>query len=155
MATRSMIWVKIRPEDFGKTMICDVDRLHGGLMEFNYPLEEYTIPTPKEDGHGNLWLGAYCHWDGYPSGVGAELKENYNTYEDILNLILLGQLSYICGNVCAYHNWRDEEHKIAVDKNDLPKGSDYIDYTYYFENGEWTFTQWNYNNRVNLYDVYE
>ena len=150
MATRSMIWVKIRPEDFGKTMICDVNRLHGGLMEFNYPLQEYTIPTIKEDDHGNLWLGAYCHHDGYLDGVGAELKEHYNTYEDILNLILLGQLSYICDNVCAYHNWRDEEHKIAVDKNDLPKGSYFIDYTYYFDGGEWTYTQWNYNNRVIL-----
>ena len=114
-------------------------------MDNNYPCQEYTIPTPKEDDHGNLWLGAYCHWDGYPEGVGAELKGHYNTYEDILNLILLGQLSYICDSVCAYHNRRNEEHRIAVDKNDLPKGSDYIDYTYYFENGEWTYTQWDYN----------
>lgn len=150
MATRSMIWVNIRPEDFGKTMICNTGRLHGGLIDDNYPCQEYTIPTPKEDDHGNLWLGVYCHWDGYPEGVGAELKEHYNTYEAALNLILLGQLSYICGEVCAYHNWRNEEHRISVDKNDLPKGSDYIDYTYYLEDGNWTFTQWSYNNRVDL-----
>lgn len=150
MATCSMIWVKIRPEDFGKTMICDVNRLHGGLIDNNYPCQEYTIPTIKEDDHGNLWLGAYCHHDGHLDGVGAELKEYYNTYEAALNLILLGQMSCICGEVCAYHNWRNEEHHIAVDKNDLPKGGKYINYTYYFEDDNWTFTQWKYNNRVDL-----
>lgn len=150
MATRSMIWVKIHPADFGRTMICNTELLHGGLVDCNYPCQEYTIPTPKEDDHGNLWLGVYCHWDGYPDGVGAELKKHYDTYEKALNLILLGQLSCICGEVCAYHNWRNEEHRIAVDKNDLPRGSDCIDYTYYLEDGSWTFTQWNYNNRVDL-----
>ena len=102
MATRSMIWVKIRPEDFGKTMMADTDKLP--MLNFNYPCEEYTIPTPKEDDHGNLWLGIYCHWDGYPDGVGAELKENYSTYEDILNLILLGDCSCIVEDVISYHN---------------------------------------------------
>ena len=24
----------------------------------------------------------YCHWDGYPEGVGAALQANFNTYED-------------------------------------------------------------------------
>lgn len=35
----------------------------------------------------------YCHWDGYPSWVGAILKKYYNTEEKVKNLIELGSIS--------------------------------------------------------------
>ena len=145
MATRSMIWVKINSEDFGKTMMTDTSKLP--MLDFNYPCVEYTIPIPKE---GNeLWLGIYCHWDGYPEGVGAKLLQSYNTYETILNLVLLGDCSSIVNDVISYHNWRNEDHNIRVEYGH-PKGNTGIDYTYYFDNGKWSYSEWNFNNKVIL-----
>jgi hypothetical protein len=35
----------------------------------------------------------YCHWDGYPAGVGAGLSQNYNSKEQAEELIALGGFS--------------------------------------------------------------
>jgi hypothetical protein len=35
----------------------------------------------------------YCHWDGYPDGVGAGLRQNYNSKEQAEQLIALGGFS--------------------------------------------------------------
>ena len=35
----------------------------------------------------------YCHWDGYPEGVGATLKEHYTDPEKVAALIALGDIS--------------------------------------------------------------
>jgi len=35
----------------------------------------------------------YCHWDGYPSGVGQKLMENYTSPSVINELMELGDLS--------------------------------------------------------------
>ena len=39
-------------------------------------------------------LSAYSHWDGYPSGVGKILKEHYNSYDKITELIDGGDMSH-------------------------------------------------------------
>jgi hypothetical protein len=35
----------------------------------------------------------YCHWDGYPEGVGTGLSQNYNSKEQAEALIALGGFS--------------------------------------------------------------
>lgn len=35
----------------------------------------------------------YCHWDGYPKGVGSTLVEHYNDREKVESLIGLGDIS--------------------------------------------------------------
>ena len=37
--------------------------------------------------------GIYCHFDGYPKGVGATLRESYTTAEAVSALIDLGDMS--------------------------------------------------------------
>lgn len=37
----------------------------------------------------------YCHFDGYPSGVGATLLESYQDIEKVRKLIALGDISYL------------------------------------------------------------
>ena len=74
-----------------------------------------------------LYKGIYCHWDGYPDGVGKTLKENFNSEEQALAIIALGDCSKICncvrvnpigehsyktpeeGTIVAYHRDRGEE----------------------------------------------
>jgi hypothetical protein len=39
------------------------------------------------------FVGIYCHWDGYPEGVGATLREHYTDDQKITTLMRLGALS--------------------------------------------------------------
>ncbi len=49
-----------------------------------------TIGIKSEDG---TIKAIYCHWDGYPAGVGAGLRQNYNSKEQAEALINLGGFS--------------------------------------------------------------
>jgi len=42
---------------------------------------------------GNSVKYIYCHFDGYPSGVGVTLNEHYTDTNKIMNLISLGDIS--------------------------------------------------------------
>lgn len=56
----------------------------------------------------------YCHHDGYPSGVGAILKEFYPRKADVERLFTLGDLSSLgetLDTCCAYHRDRGEQLK--------------------------------------------
>ena len=92
MSTRSCIIVKIKKEDLGKVMKFNESLVRG--------LESWEKNESKEGYFPEItlkyqYLSVYCHWDGYLEGVGAELKEHYNTYEKALNLVLGGSISSI------------------------------------------------------------
>lgn len=56
-------------------------------------------------------LNIYCHSDGYLSGVGLTLFQNYPKTQDALRLVRLGDLSYLGDQVsdtCAYKRDRNE-----------------------------------------------
>lgn len=57
--------------------------------------------------------GVYCHWDGYPEGVGKTLTTHYNTPELVEELLKLGSLSSLGSTITdpetvAYHRDRGE-----------------------------------------------
>ena len=88
----------------------------------------------------------YCHWDGYPEGVGTTLK-NYYSDRDLLNeLIDLGDISSLDSTInetVAYHRDRGEELNPArIDKSLEAFGkSDFEEwgYVYTLENKWKTF----------------
>lgn len=43
----------------------------------------------------NTIVGVYCHYDGYPSGVGATLSTHYATDERVTALLNLGSISQL------------------------------------------------------------
>lgn len=43
----------------------------------------------------NTIVGVYCHFDGYPSGVGATLSTHYTTDERVTALLNLGSISQL------------------------------------------------------------
>lgn len=47
----------------------------------------------------------YCHFDGYPSGVGATLVEHYQSPEKVRQLIGLGDLSYVAPEIGEKHDF--------------------------------------------------
>lgn len=131
MSTNSRIWVKIKPLDFGRKISTNEDLLKNKIVSNNYPgFTEFQIPqNPIND---ILYLGIYCHSDGYIDGVGKELLEKFNTYDEALNLISLGDCSTIVEYLRPYKNLNNEEHKIDFQMGCLPELSRY-GYTYIFD----------------------
>jgi len=99
----------------------------------------------------------YCHSDGYPSHNGRILLENYTNEEKIWELIQLGDISLLGGEigekhdfnnypdnvVTAYHRDRGDDidetkHNSFDTKEDALETCD-NDYTYLFEDGKWFF----------------
>lgn len=98
----------------------------------------------------------YCHFDGYPEGVGQKLMDHYQDREKVEKLIELGAISYLearvepigphsfdepeKGTVVAYHRDRGEEYfEPRVDAS-VPMfvASDVEAFGYIFtEEGEW------------------
>jgi hypothetical protein len=100
----------------------------------------------------------YCHFDGYPKGVGAVLEAYYTDKERVEALLALGDISSLgcklseedacaVGDIAcispevtvAYHRDRGEQlNPCKVDLSlDSFKRSDFGDYAYVFTAGEW------------------
>lgn len=102
----------------------------------------------------NKYHGIYCHWDGYPDGVGKILKTHYQDSDKIHRLIDLGDISILGervepigkhsydtpehGTTVAYHRDRGEDLQFSVGET-IKDVLQYIDYDYYYvwENGSW------------------
>lgn len=53
----------------------------------------------------------YCHWDGYPEGVGATLAEHYTEAKKVCQLLELGNISALrqeIGEVQDFNNPKEE-----------------------------------------------
>lgn len=88
MGTRCNIAILLRPEDRNKTFKTP----WGRAINLN----------------GEKFLTVYCHNDGYPSGVGADLEDDFDggNYEDALDFILCGDRSTV---YTSYYEWRGEK----------------------------------------------
>ena len=92
-------------------------------------------------------LSVYQHWDGYPEWLGVTLKEKFNTYDEIAELIDGGDISCCDSDSdwnlqkvdlhVQYYNDRGENTEPRLDttvEDYLSKGEEYA---YLFENNEW------------------
>lgn len=126
MATRSNIAIKLRKEDIGKTFTFDPSMMAKAFSN-KFPFEPVKIRGE--------YMVVYHHWDGYPEGVGATLLAEFNDYNSILNLLLMGDLSSINGDeVVSYHGWRNEDTPPSF-TDEYPEVNE--EYLYVFEDGEW------------------
>ena len=111
MSTNSTIIVKVRKNDVGKTMKFSKDKLPCPLEKWNGYRDEANVEN-SESVKLSEYIGIYCHWDGDESGVGVALKDKFNDYDSILNLVLGGFCSSIkCGSVRHFANRKGEEWK--------------------------------------------
>jgi len=104
----------------------------------------------------------YCHWDGYPSGVGKILLENYSDTSKINVLMKLGDLSSLDANPFpssdSNHSWENPEMNVSVaysrDRGDIDTESEthstfeelceycregYVNYLYIWEDFCWYY----------------
>lgn len=100
----------------------------------------------------------YCHWDGYPDGVGATLSIYYKDIEKIKGLISLGDISCLRNEIgkkqdfenpneewtLSYHRDRGEPWKDTkpITHDDLGSllifsNASTAAYLYIYENGKW------------------
>jgi len=82
----------------------------------------------------------YCHYDGYPEGVGKELVEKFNSPVKINDLLSKGDMSSIHSN--EHYKDRGENNVDAiVSANEQAYVKDteqsWGEYAYLFRNGEW------------------
>ena len=86
------------------------------------------------------YLGIYCHFDGYPNGVGKELVSSYNDFSSAFNLILGGDCSFIlAGEIKRYATRKGENWKYIQPRqlDEVKTVSSDSQYLYLFENNHW------------------
>lgn len=137
MSTPSMIFIKVKKEDKGRIINFDKNKLPVKLNDWGFDKTRSKCkPTTIE----NDYLGVYCHWDGYPTGVGERLLKNYSDYESIVNLIAGGDCSCIAENMVRhYANKKGEKWKF-IKPRQIKKIGDiggWFSYTYIFKDGKW------------------
>lgn len=71
------------------------------------------ISIMNDDGSIEL---IYCHWDGYPEGVGQCLVDYYNTEEKARELIALGDISSLERRIAPFAS---ETHTFENPANDV------------------------------------
>ena len=105
---------------------------------------------------------SYCHYDGYPEGVGSTLVQHYNTEDKVKELVSFGDMSYLASEIHpeGEHNFEKPEQGVTVfynrDRGETDvdsvvttmdeylsvQYSSCIDYLYVFIGSNW----WVYNN---------
>lgn len=104
----------------------------------------------------------YCHFDGYPEGVGKFLKTHYNTQELADALVALGDMSYLAEKILpiGIHSYDKPESGVTVfygrdrgedntkprlfkDLSDYRKNFKRQDFNYLFRNNEWECVGYN------------
>lgn len=120
MATRSNIAIILKEEDKAQV-----------FAELNKKLEDAGDRFRYGVDNGNV-LQIYCHWDGYPSGVGQDLLNSFDSYGQALNLILEGDHSTPYE---SYTSKGEDWVSNRPDQRTLPRR--YNDYLYVFKDGNW------------------
>lgn len=139
MGTHSAIILKVRKEDIGKKV-----KFSAKKLPKETPLEDWVDDGKEFSEEVELkgeYIGIYCHWDGYTEGVGNALRNHFNDYDTILNLIVGGFCSAIGEDgVRHYANRNGEEWKwIEPSQGTLDEVKRHIDweYVYIFDNDKW------------------
>ena len=154
MGTRSCIIIKVRREDIGKkrkfsekalpiTLDEWVDINSQGEVYCSQIGKDTTTPVEIKD----QYIGIYCHWDGYPEGVGEALKEKFTDYDSVLNLIVGGWCSFISlDKVRHYANrkgmeWDEIKPNQGKTQKEVLDNYSWLEYAYLFdeERGGWLY----------------
>jgi hypothetical protein len=106
----------------------------------------------KQQSDGTI-RSVYCHWDGYPDGVGKTLVKFYTDEQNVDALIDMGDISSLApeiglrnsfdhrdDNFCVFYTRdRGEELQVDVHENfkEYLKSAYSVDYTYLFVDQKW------------------
>ena len=68
----------------------------------------------------------YCHWDGYPEGVGATLKSHYTDKDSVASLIAKGGISSLGNTLNETEFYTDRGEELEVKK--FETGSEWLEW---------------------------
>ncbi len=134
MSTNGTITLKVKPEDIGKTLQFDINKIPKGFKySSNYLSKVGKVKITKG------YLTVYHHWDSYiEDGLGQRLLEHYNDYDTILNIILGGDISTLVNDeIIQYTAWRDEDWGRCKPEQTDECPMNKQEYGYKFEDGIW------------------
>lgn len=138
MSTRSNVIIKVKSEDIGKTIKFNAKKLPVKLESWG---DEKVRTKCKPVIIEKQYIGIYCHWDGYPSGVGKALVENFTDYDSVLNLVAGGDCSSINQDSVIHYANRDGEDWDfikPVQSDEIKVCGGLTEYAYIFdEDGLW------------------
>jgi hypothetical protein len=102
-----------------------------------------TIGIKLEDG---TVQAIYCHWDGYPAGVGVGLVQNYSSKEQAQALINLGGFSGLMETLeetkaGAYGTPSDSARTFTSEKDWLKNFNSGEEYFYLYTDLGWVYSQ--------------
>lgn len=168
MSTPATITIKIRKEDIGKVMKCNIktlgyrtaqryikscvawqgqkDGVEYAKKSLSYGAEK--LPSVKkmkkdiEEIELSPYMTIYVHWNGYPekNNTGEALLKEFNTYEKALNLILSGNCSVITDGVKPYIGLHETWEEAKPERTDyLPDC--YMKFQYIFKNDKWYYRE--------------
>lgn len=88
-----------------------------------------------------------CHWDGYPTYVGALLMDHYNSYDKANELTELGDLSTLKETITTSQFYGRDRGETRVGfriTKTIDESLSYRDYEYIykFEDGTWYVARW-------------
>lgn len=92
----------------------------------------------------NEYIGIYCHWDGYPDGIGKVLLDKFNNYDDILNLISGGWCSSVDYEGVRHYANRDKEYWDMIKPTQTHSAcvvAGWTEYAYVFKNNKWYYAE--------------
>jgi hypothetical protein len=112
------------------------------------PSSEINMGTRSRIAAANAdgtFTSIYCHWDGYPSGVGQTLRDHYKDEAKVRELLNLGDLSSLeeeIGTCNAYGRDRGEtgvEAQTSADFQELCQATQDCggEWLYVFKGGQW------------------
>lgn len=143
MSTRSSILIKLPDSFLNSTAKYNAEMFKDretNWDEWFYLEDETCSDKAQEILITKPYLGIYCHYDGYPNGVGKELISNYNDFSSAFNLILGGDCSVIIqGSIRRYATRKSEDWKYIQPRQleEIKKVSKDSEYLYLFENNHW------------------
>lgn len=124
MSTRSNIAIVLKEEDKVRVFAELNERLKEAGARFRYGVD-----------NGNV-LQIYCHYDGYLRGVGQDLLNDFNSYNEALKLILEGDCSYIEDRIACHYTSKGEDWESnRPEQRTEPRRNE--DYLYVFKDGNW------------------
>ena len=161
MATRSNIAILLRPEDRNRSFNV-MDEI---FDEYRHDMQcpacrsqkrgDWEDIFPDCEPNGNAVLQIYCHWDGYPDGVGEVLQSQYSTYEEALALILGGDLSSLHDSYSCPYSLGQGEDANRCAPTVLPKAELNEEYLYVFDykTNQWFVQEYGSTEYKSLTDV--
>ena len=92
----------------------------------------------------DVFTSIYCHWNGYLSGVGKSLLENYKDINDVEELLELGDLSTLGYWITECNPYGKETNEFAKDFSSLQNLIVYFmnsncEYLYIFNGLGWEY----------------